>query len=72
MFVTVCVTVNSCPGWTVVALTSTALDGGAAFATGADAQKSVAAAASEDRIVVRRHLRCIVVISLFSPKGVQL
>ncbi|WP_410613292.1 hypothetical protein [Amycolatopsis sp. lyj-109] len=57
--------VNVCPGTTVVGLTSTELVGVSACAAGAIAMKAVASAATEDRIVVRRQLLCIVVISLF-------
>src|SRR3954452_7875396 len=57
--------VNVCPGSTVVVLTSTELEGTSACAAGAIARNAVASAATEDRIVVLRQLRCIVVISPF-------
>ncbi|WP_410625009.1 hypothetical protein [Amycolatopsis sp. cmx-8-4] len=59
-------TVNVCPGSTVVGLTSTELEGGAASAAGAIAMNAVAKAATEDRIVARRQLLRIVVFSPFS------
>ena len=68
----VSVTVNVCPGWRVVGMTVTALEGGVACAAGVTAKRTVASAANEDRIVVLRRFLRIVVISLLQSGNTAL